>query len=140
MDIGEIEARIPAVSDINEQIVEFTKDYVKQKLSDMLTLISVDENLPRDKLMLYIHKIDFDDITSTIANSKKVRKTLDTEHQCKAKTSKGIRCTRKKKNGSYCGSHINSRPYGEITTDITPTPTETKIKPVIKLKVSLPDE
>jgi hypothetical protein len=130
MDIGEIEVKIPAISEINEQFVELTKGYVKQKLVDLLTFISIEENLPRDRLMKYIHQIDFDDINSTVANSRRTNKHIDAEDQCQAKTSKGVRCTRKKRNGAYCGSHLSSRPYGEIDSY-----EETKIKPVIKLKV-----
>jgi hypothetical protein len=117
MDIGELELRIPTVSEINDQLVDFIKEYTKQKVADILTEISSDEQLPRDKLMLYIRKLNFDDL-ATISNVKKPRKSICTKDRCHAKTSKGERCTRKRKDElPYCGSHESSRPYGEVDED-----------------------
>lgn len=128
MDIGEIELRIPTVSEINEQMVEFTKEYVRQKVSEVLTELSVDEQLPRDRLMRYIHTINFDDISLTINSMKRPRKKIDTRERCQAKTSKGDQCTRKRKDlVQFCGSHESSRPYGEIKGD-----SFIRTKPVIK--------
>lgn len=116
MDIGELQLRLPTVSEINEQLVEFTKEYVKQKVSEIITEISANENLPRDKLMLYIRRINFDDISSTVSSVKRPRKKLDSKHRCRALTSKRDRCTRKRKDDLlYCGSHESSRPNGEIS-------------------------
>lgn len=118
MDIGELQLRLPTVSEINEQLVEFTKEYVKQKVSEIITEISASENLPRDKLMLYIRRINFDDISSTVSSVKRPRKKVDSKHRCRALTSKRDRCTRKRKDSLlYCGSHESSRPNGEISDD-----------------------
>jgi hypothetical protein len=135
MEIGELELRIPTVSEINEQMVEFTKEYVRQKVSEVVTEISSDENLPRDKLMMYVRKINFDDISSTIF-SKKPRKKIESEDRCRAKTSKGDRCTRKRKNPIlFCGSHETSRPYGEIDSEKTSLSKE-RTTPIIKVKAT----
>lgn len=142
MDIGELELRIPTVSEINEQMVEFVKEYVKQKVADILTEVASDENLPRDKLMMYVRKINFDDISSTINSVKRPRKKVDSYDRCRAKTSKGDRCTRKRKDTLlFCGSHETSRSYGEIDSDDesesinteSPIPKE-RTKPIIKVK------
>lgn len=152
MDIGELELRIPTVSEINEHMVEFTKEYVKLKIAEILTEISADENLPRDKLMLYIRKINFDDISSTVNTVKRPRKKIDSKDRCKAKTSKGDQCTRKRRDDMlYCGSHETSRPYGEVD-DVGPSPdpsrssspspktkTQSRSKPIIKMKQPKPD-
>lgn len=115
MDIGEIEARLPTVSEINEQFVEVTKEYVRQKLTEVLLLIAhKEQTLSREELMKYLDTLDFEDINSTVTLSKRSRRKINAEEQCHALTSKKVRCTRKKKNGLYCGSHINARPYGEI--------------------------
>lgn len=115
MDIGELQLRLPTVTEINEQLVEFTKEYVKQKVSEIITEISADENLPRDKLMLYIRRINFDDISSTVSSVKRPRKKVESRNRCRALTSKRDRCTRKRKDGLlYCGSHESSRPNGDI--------------------------
>jgi hypothetical protein len=132
MDIGEIELRLPTVTDINDQLVEFVKDYVMKKTSNVLVKISQQENLPRDRLMQYVHNIDFEDI-STSVNTKRPRKKVDVKDRCLAKTSKGCQCTRKRKNDLYCGSHENSRPYGEVETCI---PVD-KSKPVIKVRADI---
>ena len=129
MDIGEIEVRIPSVSDINDQITEFVKDYVCKKTSSVLIKVSQEHNLPRDKLMSYIHQIEFDDISTTLS-AKRPRKKVETKDRCLAKTSKGGQCTRKRKTDYYCGSHENSRPYGLFCI---PVPEE-RNKPLIKLK------
>lgn len=141
MDIGELELRIPTVSEINEQIVEFIKEYVRQKVSEILTEVASVENLPRDKLMLYVRRINFDDVSSTINSVKRPRKKVESGDRCCAKTSKGDRCTRKRKDLLlFCGSHETSRPYGEIdsgdesdTSSIESIPKE-RSKPVIKAK------
>ena len=80
MDIGEIELRLPTVTDINDQLVDFVKDYVMKKTSNVLVKISQQENLPL-----------------------------------------------------YCGSHENSRPYGEVETCI---PVD-KSKPIIKVRADI---
>lgn len=136
MDIGELELRIPTVSEINENMVEFTKDYVKQKIAEILTLISADENIPRDRLMLYIRKINFDDISSTVNTVKRPRKKIDPKDRCRANTSKGDQCTRKRRDDLlYCGSHETSRPYGEIEHgDSELNESQSKSKPVIRVK------
>ena len=133
MDVGELELRLPTVSEINEQMVEFIKDYVLRKSVDLLTRVSVDEHLPCDKLMAYLQDMDFDDIASTISSSRKPRKQISSEDRCCAKTSKGERCTRKRKTDRYCGSHCNSRPYGEIGDEEEVN--KIRSKPTIKVRV-----
>jgi hypothetical protein len=144
MDIGELELRVPTVSEINEQMVEFTKEYVRQKVAEILTEVASDENLPRDKLMMYIRKINFDDVSSTINAVKRPRKKVESKDRCRAKTSKAVRCTRKKKDIlMFCGSHETSRPYGEIGDsddeslglNSVSTP-KIRTKPIIKAKAS----
>ena len=131
MDIGEIELRLPTVTDVNDQLVEFIKDYVKKKTSNVLVKISQQENLPRDKLMCYVHEIDFEDVSTSI-NTKRPRKKVDNKDRCLAKTSKGCQCTRKRKTSNYCGSHENSRPYGEIESAVVD-----KSKPIIKVRADI---
>lgn len=126
MDIGEIEARLPTVSEINEQFVEVTKEYVRQKLAEILVLIAhKEQTLPREELMKYLDMVDFEDINSTVTLSKRARRKINAEEQCNALTSKKVRCTRKKKNGLYCGSHTNARPYGEVSEEPEPEPEST---------------
>ena len=88
--------------------------------------------------------IDFNEISSTISLSKKTRRKIESHERCCAKTSKGDRCTRKRKTTRYCGSHLHSRPYGEIDEDELPADASVSIpipipipireKPVIKVK------
>lgn len=132
MDIGELELCVPTVSEINEQLVDFTKDYTLRKCAELVTKISADENLPRDKLMKYLQDIEFDDIASTISSVRKPRRQISPEDRCCAKTSKGDQCTRKKKNGKYCGSHCNSCPYGEVEEEVDTI----KSKPKIRVRIS----
>lgn len=133
MDIGELELRIPTVSEINEQLVEFIKEYTKQKVADILTEVASSEQLPRDKLMMYIRKLNFDDLV-TLNGLKKTRKVLSTKDRCFAKTSKGERCTRKRKDDlPYCGSHESSRPYGDAVDEDDVV--KVKTKPLIKPRI-----
>lgn len=135
MDIGELELCIPTVSEINKQIVEFTKDYVKKKVSEILNELASDEGLPRDRLMMYVRKINFDDITATVSATKKPRKKVDSKDQCKAKTCKGDQCSRTRKDDlDYCGSHETSRPHGEIEAPGDTEPAPSRSRPIIKIK------
>jgi hypothetical protein len=131
MDIGEIEARLPTVSDINSCLTEFTIEYTKRKVADVLSQLALDKNLSRDSLMHYITDLAFDDLMPSMTTAKKLRKKVDTGDRCCALTSKGERCTRKRKgdsSGRYCGSHCNGQPHGDATVD------DERLKPVIKIR------
>lgn len=147
MDIGEIEARLPTVSEINEQFVETTKDYVKQKLTEVLMMIAhKEQTLSREELMKYLDMVDFEDINMTVVHARRSRRKISSEDQCCALTSKKVRCTRKRKEGMFCGSHTNARPYGEIEEhhtelehDDTKIETETS-NPVSESKAIIADK
>jgi len=132
MDIGEIEARLPTLSEINGCLTEFTIEYTKRKLADVVAQIALDRNLSRESLVHYITDLSFDDLLPSMASSKKLRKKVDTGDRCCALTSKGERCTRKRKgdgSGRYCGSHCNGQPHGDVLDDVDDRP-----KPLIRVR------
>lgn len=116
MDIGETEIRIPSLSVMNSQMVELIKEQVVNHLTKILTLVADEEQIPREQLLKHLANLDINEANSTISLSKKSRKEIDPAQRCHAITSKGKRCTRKKKEGIYCGSHSHTRPYGSIAS------------------------
>jgi hypothetical protein len=113
MDLTQIEVRIPSLSDINDVITDSCKKEVRKHLENILHMIAQGEDLPIDYLKeRYLSDVD---IKTTLATTKK---RITTDEQCRAKVSTGKRCSRRcKQPDTYCGGHLHSRPYGEITED-----------------------
>lgn len=117
MDIGEITAFLPSVSAINEQILQLAKDQCRKHLETILQDIAETTNLPLASLReKYLSELDFGDF-SNLSVAPKFRKKVDSKSRCCACTSKGARCTRKRKSEKFCGSHEHSRPYGVIANE-----------------------
>lgn len=114
MDIAEIDIKIPSLTLLNEQIIELIKEQVTTAVSRVLDQIAELERLPRDGLNHYVDNLDFSNIDKSLSQSRKLRREVESSQRCRAKTSRGVRCTRKKKDEMYCGSHIHTRPYGEL--------------------------
>ena len=88
---------------VKEEILQQLK-YIVEKNSD--TTINHD----LDILFNYIR-------ISTIDKCEKKSRTknsIDPCTQCKALRADGERCSRKKKDNEYCGTHIKGRPHGEF--------------------------
>ena len=49
----------------------------------------------------------------TVEKKSRIKNAIDPGTQCKALRADGERCSRKKKNKDYCGTHIKGRPHGE---------------------------
>lgn len=115
MDISQVEARIPSLSDLNTQISECIRREVRKQLEGLLHHLAQGENLSIDYLKdKYLHLTEVDGLTVT----KQSKKKISCDEQCRARVSTGKRCSRRcKQPETYCGGHINSRPYGEIEND-----------------------
>jgi hypothetical protein len=54
-------------------------------------------------------------LNSNIPDKKpRTKNSIDPGTQCKALRADGARCSRKKKDNEYCGTHIKGRPHGEF--------------------------
>ena len=51
---------------------------------------------------------------NTIEKKPRTKNSIDPSSQCKALRADGERCSRKKKDNEYCGTHIKGRPHGEF--------------------------
>jgi hypothetical protein len=115
MDISQVEVRIPSLSELNTQISECIRKEVRKQLEGLLHHLAQGENLSIDYLKdKYLHLTEVDQITVT----KQTKKKISCDEQCRARVSTNKRCSRRcKQPATYCGGHINSRPYGELEED-----------------------
>ena len=112
MDISQVEVRIPSLSDLNTQISECVRKEVRKQLEGLLHHLAQGENLSIDYLKdKYLRLTEVE----SLAVTKQSKKKISCDEQCRARVSTGKRCSRRcKQPDTYCGGHINSRPYGEI--------------------------
>lgn len=112
MDIGETPVSLPSLIEINNELQNLTNDAIKTKLTQILADISDHYGIARNELMTRYMSESF---SSTETPVKKQRKALPTSDRCIAKIASGEQCSRRHKPDSqYCGSHVASRPFGEI--------------------------
>ncbi len=137
MDVGEIAVYLQSIGSVNEQLVKIIKDQCRKHLEIILADVSETTGVSLSELReKYLCDIEIGEFSSASVLTKS-RKKINTAIRCCARTSKGGRCTRKRKTERFCGSHEHSRPYGEITNDDESSLTETehiKRKPVVKEK------
>ena len=121
MDISQLEVRIPSISELNQHISDCIKKEVRKQMEAFLHRLAKEEDLSFDTLKEKYIKSDHS-LTSALASSSSsasastsvIKKKITDEEQCKARVSTGNRCSRRCKGVSYCGGHINARPYGEV--------------------------
>lgn len=113
MDISQLEVRIPSVSELNQHIADSIKKEVRKQMEAFLHRLAKEEDLSFDTLKEKYLKSSAATDQQTAATSEPVKKIKEDE-QCKARVSTGNRCSRRCKGMSYCGGHLNARPYGEI--------------------------
>lgn len=119
-EIGETAIQLPLLSEINNELNALVNSTVHMKLEEILIKISECEQIPRERLLnKYLPEVE---------TSKTPRKQLDTDIRCNARTAAGARCSRKQKNGKFCGSHVNTPPSKEYTTQ----PTIQTTQPIIQ--------
>jgi len=87
------------------------KSEVLEKLTHIQT-INKDESLIEDLKILenYIKLLN----SNTTDKKPRTKNSIDPCTQCKALRADGARCSRKKKDNEYCGTHIKGRPHGEF--------------------------
>jgi hypothetical protein len=87
------------------------KKEVLGKLNHIKTM-NQDENIVSD-LNILINYIQLSNINSS-DKKPRTKNSIDPCTQCKALRADGERCSRKKRNNEYCGTHIKGRPHGEF--------------------------
>jgi len=93
----------------DEYICEF-KDNIRDK-AELLGLKSDGMNA----MLQYIY--DYEKLTfckEDFAKRKRVKNVVPLFELCCAKRANGSRCTRRKRDGSYCGTHMKGLPHGLI--------------------------
>jgi len=130
MDVGKLPVTLPSISKINEDLNNIIKTVTTSKLRNILSDISEKYGIAKNELYTqYLNQdFDFDDIekdstyTHTHTHTHKIRKTrkeIPSDQRCLAKISSNTRCSRRKKpDSNYCGSHVSSRPNGEIELEL----------------------
>jgi hypothetical protein len=116
MDISQFEVRIPSISDLNQHIAECIKKEVHKQMDAFLHRVAQGEDLSFDTLKEKYMKVQSHFSGDMDSNSAKdPKKKITDEEQCRARVSTGKRCSRRcKGKDTYCGGHINARPYGEL--------------------------
>ena len=115
MDISQVEVRIPSIVDLNQNISDCIKTEVRKQMETLLHRIAQGEDLSFDTLKEKYMKTTSSSSTHACTPTTSIKKQIQDEEQCRARVSTGNRCSRRCKNSdSYCGGHINARPYGEI--------------------------
>jgi hypothetical protein len=119
MDISQFEVRIPSISDLNQHITECIKKEVNKQMDAFLYRVAQGEDLSfdtlKDKYMKSAQSSAHFTTDMDSATTKDSKKKITDEEQCRARVSTGKRCSRRcKGKDTYCGGHINARPYGEL--------------------------
>lgn len=72
----------------------------------------------KQELLQYIYDIENLELNDKdFIKRKRIANKIPNYERCCAKKSCGIRCTRKKKEGNYCGTHCKGIPYGAFDDD-----------------------
>jgi hypothetical protein len=133
MDVSEITVYLQSIGSVNEQLLKIIKDQCRKHLEAILCNIAENTDISLSELrQKYLSDIEFGDFMNSSVLTKS-KKKIETSLRCCAKTSKGDRCTRKKKIDRFCGSHEHSRPYGEISNDDDSSITM-RSKPLVRKK------
>jgi hypothetical protein len=97
---------------------------VRKKLEEILSLISEQEQIPRDRLFKTY-------LTNFETAGKKPRKQIPDEHRCIALIASGERCSKQQqKDNKFCGNHINSHRFGLC-------PTSQSSQPIQPIQISI---
>ena len=113
-----VKISLPSLNALHKEIYTQIQSNVYNIIGETLVNISKDTGMSLSKLEeTYLHPL------KTIMNTnmqqlekapKKIKKPLDSNELCLARTSNGTRCSRKKHGLEFCGNHIKSQTYGRI--------------------------
>lgn len=107
MDFEHVQTRLPTLSEINDQLQLCINDGAKEVVQQLLHQIAAGEGLAYD----YLHE-RYGSSINVETSGKKPRAQLSSDLRCLAKISNNGRCSRKRKDGLYCGGHATKRPHG----------------------------
>lgn len=82
----------------------------------------------KQELLQYIYDIENIELSDNdFIKRKRIANKIPNYERCCAKKSCGIRCTRKKKDGQYCGTHSKGIPYGSFDEDVVKNVNEVNV-------------
>lgn len=105
------------------------KETILGKLDKIISNCDSDTNSELIKLYEYISSVKID----PVEKKSRSKNNIDPTSQCCALRADGNRCSRKKKNQDFCGTHIKGRPHGEF--NIT-EPEKNKIVKVFSVDIN----
>lgn len=115
--IGKTPMALPSLTKITREFEKRVKEETTKTLRNVLSDISEKYGIAQNELFSnYLSDEIVIDSIVTDSKPKRTKKSVPDTDQCTALVSNGLRCSRRRKEGAlYCGSHIVSRSFGEIT-------------------------
>ena len=107
---------------ISKKISEYTDNY-KDDLTNWIknNNLSLRDSNNNDKTSEFIqYLIDFPNLELSVDDFKKrkrIKNTIPDYDRCIALKCNGDRCSRKKKNNNFCGTHFKGTPYGTTNNE-----------------------
>jgi hypothetical protein len=120
-DVGEKPVSLPSLVKIREELMKLIEDNTRAQLLEVLSDISENYGIARNELVQkYL----------TVQTKSGIKSISDL---CIAKVASGKQCSRRHREDSvFCGSHVDTQPFGVVSTDSTPATTRVVIKTKIK--------
>lgn len=82
----------------------------------------------KQEFLQYIYDIENIELSDKdFIKRKRIANKIPNYERCCAKKSCGVRCTRKKKEGNYCGTHSKGIPYGSVDDDAVKNDNEVSV-------------
>lgn len=107
---------------VSKKISEYTNKY-KNNLSNWIknNNITLKDESNKDRTSEFIqYLLDFPNLELSVDDFKKrkrIKNTIPDYERCIALKCNGERCSRKKKNNNFCGTHFKGTPYGTTNND-----------------------
>jgi len=115
MDFEQTQVRFPTLSEFNDKLKLSVDATVRKLAMRLMDSIAKGEDMSLEYLLTKYGNV-LDNITVEPV-AKKQRKTIPSNIRCLAKINGNGRCSRKRKDVSYCGGHNERRPHGEFSEE-----------------------
>jgi hypothetical protein len=106
------------IDKVNQHCIEHKKkihSYIENNISSITGFNDEDK---KQDILEYIYDLENIELSDDdFKKRKRIPNKVCIFERCCAKKSDGSRCSRKKKIGDYCGTHIKARPYGFYDED-----------------------
>jgi len=125
VETNTLKISLPSLGNIQKEIYQQIHSNVINIVEEVLENISSDKKLDLAELkseylapLIKLMETNQEHLEQNI-NARKPRKKLDPSIQCMARIASKMQCSRKRQsNVEFCGSHLNTQPYGRIDEPI----------------------